>query len=338
MREDALRVTEVRDIALTWLEEAIKAGIYEAYAAVGDLYSEHFTAGSTPRDDQEAFSWYMKGAMRGDALCLFRVAVCFAEGYGTKPDIPRALRLYRQAADAGSALACRQLGEMYAAGIHVHREIRRALTWFLRAYELGDQEEKRAAAIGMLRVVQAYIDTPRYKEVEELLHSFLEKLYAAGDTSCLFALADIERRRGRMDLYLKDLEIGMQAGHDSCRERLVQYYMNEVVTELRVLEPIFDELAERRGERSSSMIILRIRGMRLLAARRRQRRAARRPGRSLRISISTMARISGREMRIFWRLRRMEEMHGSWIWISFCGRTLQVPPERSRESFITRIL
>ena len=31
MREDALRVTEVRDIALTWLEEAIKAGIYEAY-------------------------------------------------------------------------------------------------------------------------------------------------------------------------------------------------------------------------------------------------------------------------------------------------------------------
>ena len=39
-----------------------------------------------------------------------------------------------------------------------------------------------------------------------------------------------------MDLYLKDLEMGMQAGHDSCRERLVQYYMNEVVTELRVLE------------------------------------------------------------------------------------------------------
>ena len=249
MREDALRVTEVRDIALTWLEEAIKAGIYEAYAAVGDLYSEHFTAGSTPRDDQEAFSWYMKGAMRGDALCLFRVAVCFAEGYGTKPDIPRALRLYRQAADAGSALACRQLGEMYAAGIHVHREIRRALTWYLRAYELGDPEEKRAAAVGMLRVVQAYIDTPRYEEVEELLHSFLEKLHAAGDTSCLFALADIERRRGRMDLYLKDLEMGMQAGHDSCRERWVQYYMNEVVTELRVLEPIFDELAERRGER-----------------------------------------------------------------------------------------
>lgn len=64
MREDALRVAEVRDIALTWLEEAIKAGIYEAYAVVGDLYSEHFTAGSTPRDDQEAFSWYMKGAMR----------------------------------------------------------------------------------------------------------------------------------------------------------------------------------------------------------------------------------------------------------------------------------
>ena len=245
MREDALRVVEVRDIALTWLEEAIKAGIYGAYAAVGDLYSEHFTAGSTPRDDQEAFSWYMKGAMRGDALCLFRVAVCFAEGYGTKPDIPRALRLYRQAADAGSALACRQLGEMYAAGIHVHREIRRALTWFLRAYELGDQGEKRAAAIGMLGVVQAYIDTPRYEEVEELLHSFLEKLHAAGDTSCLFALADIERRRGRMDLYLKDLEKGMQAGHDSCRERWVQYYMNEVVTELRVLEPIFDELAER---------------------------------------------------------------------------------------------
>lgn len=52
-----------------------------------------------------------------------------------------------------------------------------------------------------------------------------------------------------MDLYLKDLEMGMQAGHDSCRERWVQYYMNEVVTELRVLEPIFEELAERRGER-----------------------------------------------------------------------------------------
>ncbi len=68
-----------------------------------------------------------------------------------------------------------------------------------------------------------------------------------------------------MDLDLKDLEMGMQAGHDSCRERWVQYYMNEVVTELRVLEPIFDELAERRGAReSSSIIILRIRGMRLL--------------------------------------------------------------------------
>lgn len=62
----------MRDIALTWLEEAIKAGIYEAYAAVGDLYSEHFTAGSTPRDDQGGIFLVHEGAMRGDALCLFR--------------------------------------------------------------------------------------------------------------------------------------------------------------------------------------------------------------------------------------------------------------------------
>lgn len=249
MREDALQVVEVRDIALTWLEEAIHGGMYEAYAAIGDLYSEHFTAGPTPRDDQEALSWYMKGAMRGDALCLSRAAVCFAEGYGTKQDIPRALRLYRQAADAGSALACRQLGEMYATGLHVHREIRMALTWYLRSYELGNPEEKKEAAAGMLRVVQAYIDTPQYAEVEELLYSFMKKLHAAGDTSCLLALAEIERRRGRMDLYLKDLEAGMQAGHDACRQHWVQHYMNAVVEELKVLEPMFEALAERRGER-----------------------------------------------------------------------------------------
>ncbi len=120
--------------------------------------------------------------MRGDALCLFRVAVCFAEGYGRSRISRVRFASIGRPADAGSALACRQLGEMYAAGIHVHREIRWALTWYLRAYELGDQEEKRAAAAGMLRVVQAYIDTPHYEEVEELLHSFLEKLHAAGDT------------------------------------------------------------------------------------------------------------------------------------------------------------
>lgn len=107
----------------------------------------------------------MKGRCAAMRCASFVRAVCFAEGYGTKPDGPACASPLSAGGGCRSALACRQLGEMYAAGIHVHREIRRALTWYLRAYELGDQEEKRAAAVGMLRVVQAYIDTPRYEEV-----------------------------------------------------------------------------------------------------------------------------------------------------------------------------
>lgn len=50
---------------------------------LGNMYLE---GKGTPKNEKEAFSWYMKGALQGDQLAQQQVALCYMNGTGTPKD------------------------------------------------------------------------------------------------------------------------------------------------------------------------------------------------------------------------------------------------------------
>ena len=252
MLPDALAHEEVRDIALTWFDEAIKAGIYEAYSAVGDLYSSHFVSGNTTSDDHVAFTWYLKGAMQKDPLAMVRAADSLFDGCGTQKDTKRALRLYEEAAALGNSDAASTLGHIYEQGLDVPKEFEKAMDWYLKAFEMETEEapdEPSDAARSLLMALTGTIHMPlnqkQYKFFERYLKVLREKNYAPA-----FGIsAELSRLMGKMDLFEAYLKQGIALGNDMCRQAWVQHQLEEAIEKFRSLQAIIEDYPIKRKQK-----------------------------------------------------------------------------------------
>ncbi|MFG2040628.1 tetratricopeptide repeat protein [Dactylosporangium sp. NPDC048998] len=81
--------------AIRWLRQAAAAGITESYPSLGDRLSALDL-------DEEALSWYLRGAAHGHKGCMFAAACWFRDGFGGPVDLVQSLRWYLQMLDAGS--------------------------------------------------------------------------------------------------------------------------------------------------------------------------------------------------------------------------------------------
>jgi hypothetical protein len=133
--------------ALLRLVAAAERGNGSAACRLGDMYLEGL--GGLRYSPRQAFRWYARSAMAGDAHGQNNVGACYEHGVGCKQSYASAARYYRLAAGQDLSTAAMNLGYCYLHGHGIARHEELALRWFKTAVELG--EERAAAEIERLQ-------------------------------------------------------------------------------------------------------------------------------------------------------------------------------------------
>jgi len=139
-RKPSELMTQQQAEALARLIEAAEAGSGDAACRLGDLYRE--AAGGCRYSPKQAFRWYARSALAGDAWGQNNLGACHEHGLGCAQSYPNAVKWYRRAAAQGNATALMNLGYCYLSGHGVPRDTVEALRLFRLAVVGG---EDRAA-------------------------------------------------------------------------------------------------------------------------------------------------------------------------------------------------
>ena len=94
----------------------------------------------TKLDVPEALKWLRVAADRNHPEALFLIGRCYAEGNGIPKDPAKAVAWYRKAAETGLPEAQMALGKCYESGIGVQKDAVEAFAWYRRAAEQGFAE------------------------------------------------------------------------------------------------------------------------------------------------------------------------------------------------------
>lgn len=157
MLADALETLEVRNIAISWFDEALQEGDLRAYGRIGQLYISSHIRQTRSADIKAGITWLSKGAVKGDGLSLFLLSDCFMKGEGVPPDRKRAVLLLEQAVEKGYAKAMWKLGSFYEKGLVVSKDFKQAGYYYKMAREHGFTD-------GLLHspVQQDYLEAQNY--------------------------------------------------------------------------------------------------------------------------------------------------------------------------------
>lgn len=99
------------DLAIDYYEQAFKAGIPCAAAALGGLYESGDD--SIPADHSKAVSWYMRGAAEQDVVACFSLGKLALDESSPEYDPPLGLYWLQRAAMSGLVLATERLADFY---------------------------------------------------------------------------------------------------------------------------------------------------------------------------------------------------------------------------------
>ncbi|MBQ6142317.1 MAG: sel1 repeat family protein [Kiritimatiellae bacterium] len=83
----------------------------------------------------EQAKWWRKNAEQGDVFAQNKLGICYAYGYGVKPDYTEAVKWWQKAAEQGHAGARYNLCRCYYYGIGVKSDIHKASDWY---YKIDD--------------------------------------------------------------------------------------------------------------------------------------------------------------------------------------------------------
>lgn len=110
-----------------------EAGYALAQLALGTkyMYGEEL-----PRDEELAFSWYLKAAEQG--VSPGSVAYMYATGSGIQQNDQEAAKWYAKAAEQGDAVSQVNLGRYYEDGTGINQDLEKAKTLYQAACEGGN--------------------------------------------------------------------------------------------------------------------------------------------------------------------------------------------------------
>lgn len=120
--------------ALTWFQNAMKAGSLDARIDAGQMYER---GQGTPQDREAALCLYRTAAKAGSLRGMLIMGQIYRSGTGVPRDYGEAVEWYRKAEVKGSPEAMRALGELYLDGLGVPRDTAEAERWFGRARDAG---------------------------------------------------------------------------------------------------------------------------------------------------------------------------------------------------------
>lgn len=148
--------------AITWMEEAAKAGhaggavnagicyvekadtakaiewfqkAYEMGASTGALYAGY--AYRDRGDFDHSVEWFEKAYEAGNADGAYELGVIFDKGINCEVDYEKAFDWYMKAAEMGNAAAAYNIGVYYYQGYYVEKDTAKANEWFQKAKDMG---------------------------------------------------------------------------------------------------------------------------------------------------------------------------------------------------------
>lgn len=174
-----------------------------------DWYSKGLEA-ETAREESKAFTYYQKGARKGDASCMARVAKFYEYGLGGADlDPEKAFQWYSKAAQKNNVEACYELGNFYLEGIHKEKDYRKAFEYFQKAVELGYLFAKSSLAAMYAKGLYVEQNTQMAKKLfMELVESSENATYT----------------RKSLSRYLYDIGADFLSEEDVTRDEEMAYY------------------------------------------------------------------------------------------------------------------
>lgn len=96
------------DEAAAWFEKAAAAGNSHALVELGNIYWRY------RNDPAKSFPFYKRGAEAGNAEAQNYLAICYANGWGVKKNVKKALELLKKSAGNGFSEPMMMLYEIYS--------------------------------------------------------------------------------------------------------------------------------------------------------------------------------------------------------------------------------
>lgn len=150
------------DQAITWMEEAAKAGHADGAFNVGMFHAQKadtakaiewfqkayemglsdgaLYAGCVYRDRGDfdhSVEWLEKAYEAGNAVGAYELGVIFDRGTNCEVDYEKAFDWFMKAADMGDASAAKNIGVYYNIGCYVEKDTAKANEWFQKAVDMG---------------------------------------------------------------------------------------------------------------------------------------------------------------------------------------------------------
>ena len=126
--------------AFARLVEAAGRGDGDAACRLGDLYREG--VGGTRHSPRQAFHWYARSAMAGDANGRNNLGACYEHGLGCTQSYARAVKWYRRSSAQGLGTASMNLGYCHLRGHGVPADRGEAPRLFRLAVERGEERAR----------------------------------------------------------------------------------------------------------------------------------------------------------------------------------------------------
>lgn len=123
----------------------------QAYWIYEEAQEFFYGSGGRTQSYDKAFFLYQKAADMGSPDAMFKLSICYADGYGTEKSGKQEFYWLRKAAKLGHTGAQRELGACYMEGDYCRQSYRKFYYWSLQAANKGDE-----IAIQNLQVVGAY--------------------------------------------------------------------------------------------------------------------------------------------------------------------------------------
>jgi localization factor PodJL len=108
--------------------------------AARDLGLKYLAGNGVTVNDDEAVSWILRAAYKGEPAAEYWLGTLYARGRGVPVDASQALHWYEAAAKQGNGKAMHRLGLAYFQGRGVDKNEKEAARWFSQAAELGNME------------------------------------------------------------------------------------------------------------------------------------------------------------------------------------------------------
>lgn len=125
--------------AFDWYLKAAKQGEPRAQFLLGDAY---YYGSGIKRDFKQAVVWYQKASEQQNAKAQYSLACCYFKGNGVERNASKAFELYQQSAEGGYYNAQLLVARCYEHGTGIEKNLAEALKWYQEAAKQGSETAK----------------------------------------------------------------------------------------------------------------------------------------------------------------------------------------------------